>query len=63
MADEKEGISTLSCVCVCVNMMIGAGFLALPYGFQHGGILSSICKVNTILCGRKCIIMGWHFVM
>ena len=41
---EGEGISTLSCVCVCVNMMIGAGFLALPQGFLHGGIVASICK-------------------
>jgi amino acid permease len=42
MTEGGEGISTISCVCVCVNMMIGAGFLALPYGFQHGGIVASI---------------------
>jgi amino acid permease len=48
---EGEGISTISCVCVCVNMMIGAGFLALPQGFLNGGIISSICKLihHTLL--------------
>ena len=59
-----QGVSTFSAVCVSVNMMIGAGFLAFPSGFYGGGILAStivvaaVCYLMVITCTweGRCVI-------
>lgn len=45
---SNEGVATFSAVCVAVNMMIGAGLLALPSAFYQGGIIASLLILGTI---------------
>ena len=65
--DINRGISTFSSVCISINMMIGAGMLALPSGFVTGGLFSSllilggICYWMIISCiweGRAVVMCG-----
>jgi hypothetical protein len=41
------GLKYFSGVCVVVNMMIGAGFLALPKVFESGGKLALMHSINS----------------
>lgn len=52
-------MSTFSAVCVAVNMMIGAGFLAFPSGFYNGGIIASSIVVATV-CYWMVISCTWE---
>lgn len=56
---SNEGVSTLSGVCIAINMMIGAGMLALPSGFVNGGIISSIIILG-IICFWMIISCLWE---
>jgi amino acid permease len=53
------GVSTFSAVCVAVNMMIGAGFLAFPSGFHNGGIIASSVVV-AVVCYWMMISCTWE---
>lgn len=44
-----SGISTFSGVCIVVNMLMGSGFLALPFAFYKGGIITNIVALFAIL--------------
>jgi amino acid permease len=49
MMNSSSGISTFSGVCIVVNMLMGSGFLALPYAFYRGGILANIVSLFIIV--------------
>lgn len=56
---SNEGVSTFSAICVAINMMIGAGMLALPSGFVKGGIISSIIILG-IICYWMIVSCLWE---
>lgn len=59
MSYSNSGVSIISSVCVSVNMMIGAGMLALPQGFVKGGIISSFL-ILSIICYWMIITCVWE---
>ena len=52
-------MSTFSATCVSINMMIGAGMLALPYGFAKGGIFASLA-ILILICLWMIITCLWE---
>jgi hypothetical protein len=57
--NENGGVSTFSATCVSINMMIGAGMLALPYGFAKGGIAASLA-ILVLICFWMIITCLWE---
>ncbi len=54
-----SGVSTFSSVCVSINMMIGAGMLALPSGFVKAGVLSSL-SILSLICIWMVLTCLWE---
>jgi hypothetical protein len=58
-SNENGGVSTFSATCVSINMMIGAGMLALPYGFVQGGIITSVV-ILVLICLWMIVTCLWE---